>query len=240
MLNAKKITGSGLKWLAMVSMLIDHIGAVLIPALLNLAGHGTTLGQWCIRLYMPLRYVGRFAFPIYCLLLVEGFFHTRSAGKYALRLAMFALISEIPFDLAFNTLPDWSSNNVFFTLLTGLLCLWGIDAIGKRFPKLKAPGVLLLTVAGFCLAEFVLRSDYGGLGVLAIILMYLLNKRPVVAFTAGTCLLCLIGRIELWALCMVLPVSLYNGQRGRKMKIGPYIFYPAHLLILWAISQFLM
>lgn len=247
MLNTKKVTGSGLKWIAMVSMLLDHIGAVLVVALFRLTAPTTAIGQWCCRnreilamLYMPLRRVGRLAFPIYCLLLVEGFSHTRSVPKYALRLAIFAIISEIPFDLAFNTLPDFSSNNVFFTLLTGLMCIWGIDTIQKRFPALKYPGAVLCTVLSFCLAEFLFQSDYGGIGVLAITLMYLLQKQPALAFTAGTCMLCFHGTIEFWALLALPAVCLYNGQRGRKMKVGPYIFYPGHLLILWAGAHFLI
>lgn len=244
MLNAKKITGSGLKWIAMISMLLDHIGAVLFVALLELTEPATALGQWCVRnrmiiypLYMSLRRVGRLAFPIYCLLLVEGFSHTRSVPKYALRLAIFAIISEIPFDLAFNTLPDFSSNNVFFTLLTGLLCIWGMDSIEKRFPARKYLGVILCAGIGFLTAEFLFQSDYGGIGVLAIALIYVLRNWPALAFFTGTCVLCFHGTIELWALCALPAVYFYNGQRGRKMKVGPYIFYPAHLLILWAITK---
>lgn len=247
MVETKRLTGSGLKWIAMVSMLIDHIGAVLIIALLRLTDPTTALGQWCVQnrgilygLYIPLRRVGRFAFPIYCFLLVEGFSHTRSVNNYALRLALFAIVSEIPFDLAFNTLPDWSSNNVFFTLLTGLLCIWGTDTISKRFPVLKIPGSILFAGIGYCLAEFLFQCDYGGIGVIAIVVMYLLKSQPIVAFAAGVGVLCLIGEIELWALCMLLPVYFYNGQRGRPMKLAPYIFYPAHLLILWVIVKWLI
>ncbi|MBR1523666.1 MAG: TraX protein, partial [Lachnospiraceae bacterium] len=74
------MTGTALKLIAVISMLIDHTGDVLFP--------GT----------MWLRYIGRLAFPIYCFLLVEGFFHTKDLRRYMFRLLLFGLISEIPFD----------------------------------------------------------------------------------------------------------------------------------------------
>ena len=117
-MNVKQqgISGYWLKVIAVVSMLIDHTSAVIleqIPGLENPA--------------FLMRIIGRAAFPIYCFLLVEGFYHTRSRAKYAGRLFLFALISEVPFDLAFSRrMWDFSSNNVFFTLLFGLLVIWGV------------------------------------------------------------------------------------------------------------------
>ena len=118
-MNVKQqgISGYWLKVIAVVSMLIDHTSAVIleqIPGLENPA--------------FLMRIIGRAAFPIYCFLLVEGFYHTRSRAKYAGRLFLFALISEVPFDLAFSRrMWDFSSSNVFFTLLFGLLVIWGVE-----------------------------------------------------------------------------------------------------------------
>ena len=92
-----------LKWIAVITMIIDHTGAVLFPD------------------DMVFRYIGRIAFPIFCFLLVEGFFHTRDVRKYMLRLGLFALISEIPYDLAFrDTVLEFEHQNVFFALLLGV------------------------------------------------------------------------------------------------------------------------
>ena len=117
------ISGYWLKLIAVISMLIDHTSAVIleqIPGLENPA--------------FLMRIIGRLAFPIYCFLLVEGFYHTRSRAKYAGRLFLFALISEVPFDLAFSRrMWDFSSNNVFFTLLFGLLVIWGVEGIKQKF-----------------------------------------------------------------------------------------------------------
>ncbi len=96
-----------LKWIAVITMIIDHTGAVLFPD------------------NMVFRYIGRIAFPIFCFLLVEGFFHTRDVRKYMLRLGLFALISEIPYDLAFrDTVLEFEHQNVFFALLLGVVMIW--------------------------------------------------------------------------------------------------------------------
>ena len=99
------VSGSALKCIAMASMLTDHIGYVLFPQ------------------YLILRMIGRLAFPIYCFLLVEGAMHTGNIRKYEIRLLAFALISELPFDYAFYGGIRWESQNVFFTLLFGVLAI---------------------------------------------------------------------------------------------------------------------
>ena len=124
-MNVKQqgISGYWLKVIAVVSMLIDHTSAVILEQIPGLEAPAFFM-----------RIIGRAAFPIYCFLLVEGFYHTRSRAKYAGRLFLFALISEVPFDLAFSRrMWDFSSNNVFFTLLFGLLVIWGVEGIKQKF-----------------------------------------------------------------------------------------------------------
>ena len=253
----KGLSGSGLKSIAMVSMLIDHLAATVLLQLLQAPydpSAGNALADWVwnhwqllAKVYNTMRQIGRFAFPLYCFLLVEGFTHTRSVTKYALRLGLFALLSEFPFDIALNgKLFDPSYNNVFFTLLTGLVCLWAIRSVGTLCKEGKLPkflGILLscaAILAGFLLAEHVLVCDYAGQGVLAIVVIWLLRRWPVPAFIAGTLVLSFGNAIKLYALFMVPPIALYNGQRGRAMKIGPYLFYPLHLLLLWLITMLLL
>ena len=117
------ISGSTLKLIAIFTMLIDHIAATVILQMIN-NGIG---GQTLIDIYWVMRSIGRMAFPVFCFLLVEGFKYTHSREKYAARMFIFALISEIPFDLAINnTVLEFKSNNVFFTLLLGLLAIMGL------------------------------------------------------------------------------------------------------------------
>nr|MCR5451573.1 conjugal transfer protein TraX [Lachnospiraceae bacterium] len=120
------LTAFKIKMIAIISMLIDHIGAGLIePIILNSNGLGEKSLQFLVSLNFVMRAIGRLAFPIFCFFIVEGLFKTRSRFKYALRLAIFAVISELPFDIGLMGgiyKPD--HNNVFFTLLIGLLMIW--------------------------------------------------------------------------------------------------------------------
>lgn len=117
------ISGSTLKLIAIFTMLIDHTAATVILQMIN-NGIG---GQTLIDIYWVMRSIGRMAFPVFCFLLVEVQIYTQQ-GKYAARMFIFALISEIPFDLAINnTVLEFKSNNVFFTLLLGLLAITVLD-----------------------------------------------------------------------------------------------------------------
>ena len=131
------ITGQCLKVLAVVSMIIDHIGYAIVIRLPGAADTGSLTNF----VYTTLRMIGRFAFPIYCFLLIEGVCHTRNIGRYAFRLFIFALVSEIPFDLAFyGKLFHFDHQNVFFTLCIGVLMLWAFKLIGDteegRLPRI--------------------------------------------------------------------------------------------------------
>ena len=123
------ISGSTLKIIAIVTMLIDHTGATVLRAILNQPNIMDNLFNrdvW-VSIYSASRSIGRLAFPIFCFLLVEGFVHTRNVYKYAGRMFLFALISEIPFDIALKgNLYIPQKQNVYFTLLIGLLVLIGI------------------------------------------------------------------------------------------------------------------
>jgi len=134
-----------LKWMAIVSMTIDHIGASLYPQ------------------FEFLRLIGRLSFPLFCYLLVLGLENTRNVGNYFMRLFLFALISQVPFYLAFGMGP-FESLNVFFTLSSGLAFLY--------FYQKKNIPLALLPV----LASLILRFDYGIYGILLIGSMYLIRK----------------------------------------------------------------
>lgn len=237
----RHLTSFQLKLIASASMALDHFAAVVLYALINrliAAGQDITA---LVHLYDILRYIGRLAFPIYCFLLTEGFCHTRSVFRYSLRLGLFAILSEIPFDLALNgQVLELYQNNVFFTLLVGLGTMWAIregkNLLGRCSSKAAALlGILwtaLMAVLGYSLAE-VLCCDYGGVGVLAIVAIYLLRNWPVAGFLVGVGILSIGNNIELFALPAVLPVACYSGARGRGGKWWFYLFYPAHLLAFW-------
>lgn len=209
------ISGFTLKCIAMVCMLIDHTGAVLFPQ------------------YRVLRIIGRLAFPIYCFLLVEGAMHTKDIRKYELRLLGFALLSEIPFDLAFRGgLFRMDHQNVFFTLFLGVVA---VDMAKQCKNKLYVALIFMMMII---LAEF-LNTDYGGKGVVFIFCYYLLYERKIVKqimFVVENILLYGVG-IQAYASLAVVPMLLYNGKKGPSLKYFFYAFYPLHLLILYLIVR---
>ena len=182
--------------------------------------------SWLVTLYDLMRLVGRLAFPLFCLLLVEGFLHTRHLGRYLRNLGLFALLSEPCFDLALNGL--------------GLLTLTGIRWVEQRFGNLHYAAAWLLkalvTAAG-CLLAFLLRTDYAACGVLCIGLMYMLRSHRVRAFAAGCIPLLLLSSSQLFSYFALPLVGKYNGTRGISLKYVFYAFYPVHLLLLGFVAQ---
>ena len=231
--KARGVSAAALKRIAAVTMLIDHVTHMLFlkwyfPA------HGVRADTRL--LYYILRGVGRPAFPIYCFLLVEGYYRTRSRSRYLLRLGVFGLLSEIPFDMALEKgLWDWTHQNVYFTLALGLAAIWAFDAATRgNAESCPLPRLLLGfgAAAAAGLAAHLLHTDYGWGGVLVIWLMYLFRAEPGQRFlTAGSALLTA-GDIEAagWAVFPLL--DRYNGLRGRQRKYFHYFFYPGHLLLL--------
>ena len=258
--GGKGITGSTLKIIAIAAMLIDHIGAAVLERMMMAEGYleaalssSAVLNLWMDEhgmLFMAdfcMRSIGRIAFPIFCFLLVEGFQRTGNVKKYALRLGLFSLISEVPFDLAFSgELLEFKYQNVFFTLFLGLVVMMAVDWTGRQklHPVVKAVLDLGAVLVGMAAADL-LHTDYYGFGILCIMALYFFRQNRgiqaaagVVAFLAGSFLLRggLSGVFgEMAAVAGFIPVYFYNGQRGLKMKYVFYAFYPVHLLILYGI-----
>lgn len=238
------ISAAMLHILAMALMLMDHLWATLFPA-----------QEW-------LTCAGRLAFPIFAFMIVEGYFHTHNFKKYALRLLLFAVLSEVPFDLMYG--GTWFypvHQNVIWTLLMGLI---GIHLMENVRKKRKTPMYLLtavVIVAVGAVLGTVCMVDYYGAGVLTVFIFYFFRKRKW---------WCLLGQIlalywvnvELlggllyplrlfgmdfeicqqgFALLALLPIWLYRGQQGCHSKLFQYIcyaFYPVHMLILVMVLGF--
>lgn len=243
---AKKtgLTGSQLKWIAIITMLIDHIGVALLEIGLLPKVSDAVLGGNSFDYVMEdyhfwylfddiLRSIGRLAFPIFCFLLVEGFLHTKNAKKYALRLGLFALISEIPFDLAFNgRLLEFSYQNVFFTLFIGLLMLICLRYFEETLPPHISWLRFIVALTAILLASF-LRTDYDAFGIMLIFLIYEFRSLPKLRCIAGAILM-LFNSTTGWLAFILL--WFYNGERGRQLpKYFFYAFYPVHLMLLWLV-----
>lgn len=214
------ISSAVLKWLAVLSMLIDHFA---------IAVYSFIPGR-SMEIYKLLRDVGRIAFPIYCFLLVEGFFHTKSVWKYLRNLALFAIVSEIPFNMAiFGEIFYVKGQNVYFTLALGLCAMILLNCFaGFRIPRLLAQAVI---IAVFLFLGEYLEVDYHWKGIAYIVLFYYLKK-----LNLRTGITALVGAAafaiyEPAAVLAFIPIYFYNGKRGRQPKYLFYAVYPLHLAV---------
>ncbi len=214
-----------LKIIACITMFIDHAGYVVYGKF-----------SW-------FNYIGRLAFPIFAYQITEGYQHTKNLKKYILRLFVFALISQIPFSLFHSIISTDFALNVFFTLLLGLLSI----CVFEKFPKkwISVPIIAIL-----CIIAEVTNMDYGYWGVLLIFVFYICKNNKY-WLTLSFLVLLLIRYLPniimynfyyayiLLFICTflsIIPIVFYNQKQGRKMKYFLYIFYPAHLLVLYLLS----
>lgn len=215
------LTGNQLKILAMLTMTIDHIGAVLLPQ------------------YRFLRIIGRLAMPIYAFMIAEGCYYTHDRKAYFLRLAGLAVVCQVVYGFVGRSL--YQCILVTFSMSVALIC-----AV-ENMQKQKTPVSVMLAILLFAGVYFICEKmsvflpgfhvDYGIWGVLLPVIVYF-GGRNVWAFLVGLTLLCLsLSRTQWWAMCAVPLIALYNGQRG-KYRLGWmfYLYYPLHLVVIYGIS----
>ena len=225
------MTAFALRLIALVSMLMDHIYHAFLPDQL-----------W-------LHCIGRLAFPIFAFQLATGYCLTHSKRSYALRLALFALLSEVPFDLMAYGTPFYPGHqNVMWTLLLGFLVIHLTEkALQMNSDRTVRIVIIFFVVFLPATAASALCLDYGYLGIVQIFVFYVLRNKSRVLQTFCILLINLlmggagipVAGIQLpiqgLAVLAMIPILLYNGRQGPKGKAWTrfcYIFYPAHLLIL--------
>lgn len=221
-----------LKLLACLFMLIDHTGFILFPKM------------------TILRLIGRLSFPLFAWFISEGYMHTRSFKKYILRLSVFALVLESPFILfsSFFQSTGKDTLNIFFTLSLGLLSIYAYDKTESKLAKVLFPTIIAL------FAQFI-KADYGFYGVITILLFYIFNNNFFkTAFYQIVFNLiyaaALLGYnymnniaidtfviLQIFSIFSLIFIGAYNKKQGKKMKYFFYIFYPAHIILLYLISQ---
>lgn len=223
------MSAAALKLIAIAAMLCDHITAVFFPQLL------------------PLRAIGRLTMPIMAYFAAVGFRKTRSIYIYMLRLFVFAIISEIPYYLVFET-----HSNVGFTLLFGVGALYIGELLKKKLHTDKA---VLIPYAVMPLLAVTINSDWSYTGVLLIIAFYLAggDKKKILIYPLPVYALYMLSfavkslsigfsyfqlnLVQLAGLFSIPLLLLYNGKKGLNIKYFFYVFYPLHLLILWLIAS---
>lgn len=226
----KVLSGAQLKYVAFLSMLIDHVNKSLIYPNLN--------GGILYTVSNIFDVLGRIAFPIFIFLLVEGFFKTRNRWKYLWTLLIFGVISEVPFDM-FTTSsffePNW--NNIMFTLAMVLITIWSIDVLKEKMsalPKLVWYLVSVLILIVMCLIAMNLGVDYEHHAILIGYFFYIFHEKHLLAIPFSF----LSMYKEPWALLGFGLILTYNGERGKQNKIFNYLFYPVHLLILGLLRMY--
>ncbi len=220
------LDASSLKIFAMVMMMVDHVGAILFPNII-----------W-------IRILGRVSFPIFAFFVAEGYVHTRNRLKYMGRMAVFAIITEPIFDYAFFGGLTLRYQNVLITFFLALLGLYLKDGIQKI--KCSANWDICKKVAGYAVivaagltAEF-LRTDYGCFGVFLVYVYEELHDRFLAKHLLSSAVQIFgASGIQRYSVFSTIPLMLYNGKRGMGMKYLFYVFYPAHLLVLYGIARML-
>jgi hypothetical protein len=226
------MTAFTLKLIAAATMLVDHFGIVFsMPEIYRL--------------------IGRVAFPLFIYLIVQGCRHTKNINKYLLRLGIFALISEIPFDIMRNNgnIDFLRNTNVIYTLFLGVASVAVYEQLKKKltigqFNKTIA----LLTAIPLIYLANVLSADYGVKGAGLIFLMYLTkpdNKYVQAAVLAAGMLFIYYTSFPnyyffLFSLIAVGLIFVYNEQQGKKLKWLFYVFYPAHIILLVTAGHFIL
>ena len=233
------MTSFSLKIVALITMFLDHISYPLFGG------------------YSYLTLAGRIAFPIFAFQISEGVIHTKNIKKYMFRLGIFAIVSQIPYQLFhFKFInPNDISLNVFFTLFLGLISICIYDYIKNVFSNIKNNKLHLDKIIGIILAFFVayiaelLHTDYGFWGVIVVFMFYFFKENKL-AMIISFITLCIIKYgyrlivygfniptllLGIFTASSIIFISLYKGKQGKKIKYLLYFFYPIHLLLLYFI-----
>ena len=224
------LSGSMLKVIAVVSMLVDHVALFLLKDNPQCGMVLFVIGNRVFTPYVLCRLFGRLAFPIFAFLVVEGFMHTRNRLRYGLNLLIFAILSEIPWNLVNGGMLTYPTQNVLFTLLLGYLGLCAIEAYKSRW----LPQAII--IIGLFAVSMYLHANFGAKGYILILSIYCLRHIKPVQAVVGM----LILPFKLMVGLSFVVINMYNGKRGfiqgNFAKYLFYIIFPLHLLIIWLIQ----
>ena len=232
----KVINRNALKYIAIVAMLIDHIAWAFVPT-------GSVLGQ-------IMHFFGRLTGPTMAYMLYEGYIHTKNVKKYAIRLGVFALLSWLPYSLLETGAWYYPQFGVIFTLFLSLLvmCMWDKTNLPKAVKVILVVIACILSILGdwpifdilWPLFLFIYRDNYKKQWLsfyIIIIVEVVVIGLPSFIIGKPLTAICHLGAF------MVPPILmyLYNGEPGSKNAFHKwffYVFYPLHLLIIWALKTY--
>lgn len=218
-----QINGAVLKYIAFISMFIDHFNKAIITPYLNYQ-------QPLVAISTIFDIIGRIAFPIFAFMIVEGFYKTKSRGKYLRNLLIFAIISEIPYDMFQSKIfINNRSQNIMWALALGLLTLIIVDKLKGKIKNKYTWLILSILVVGVnAIIATLLSFDYDYYSIIIIFILYLFYDKRLV----GSLISYLVIIKEVYAILGFAVINFYNGEKGKQNKLFNYLFYPVHLLIL--------
>lgn len=230
--SMRVLSGSTLKVFAVITMICDHVSLHILQHY-RFAMH-PFLGE-NVSLCTVMRIFGRLSFPIFAFLLTEGYRHTSDRRKYGLRLFMFALVSEIPWNLEHcDSVFMPSSQNVFFTLFFGYMGICLADSITDNAEGVPHPALHLILLTAVTVA---VNADYGVAGFSFILLLYALGNRPALQAVTG----CGVLNSKWIAGLAFFPINMYSGSRGfirtQFAKLCFYLIYPVHIAVIWIVKK---
>lgn len=249
----KRLTNYHLKIIAIVTMVIDHTCKIFLPQIHTLL---TTYfsEQTAYIIYLSIESLGRISFILFAFMIAQGCHYTHDIKKYIQRLLIFGIISEIPFQWMISVLSDQpfvptiGFTNVFFTLALGAIAIAGYQIMKQ---------VKYLPLFICCITAYLINCDYGIIGILFIFLFYRLENIRlqmiliiIITFLQYIIVYPYINGIDNntmitiffyfgYSLLSIPLIYSYNGERGKKMKLIFYAFYPIHILILCTLYQWI-
>lgn len=246
-MSGKILSGSTIKIVAIISMFIDHFGQIVLKNGIVMNAPYSVFSDSQFDLILKAieicHILGRIAFPLFCFLIVEGFVHTHNVRRYIGRLAIFAILSEPIYDLAFSgNILNLRAQNVFFTLLLGLLTISLIKKYNHNYL------IALIAIVISSIISYYCKMDGWYYGIILTAIFYLFRNHSILKFIlAGVTMYgcglnfsirAFLDPYFLIALSSLIFLSLYNGARGLKMKYVFYVFYPGHLAVLYLITKY--
>lgn len=225
------LSGSALKLIACISMLADHLAKFYFTrsAWANVVWF--TIAGKAVSLMQLMLMFGRFAFPLFVFLLVEGFEKTKNRKKYGINMLVLAILSEIPFNLMNGNALFYGKQNVMITLLWGYLAMCSLE-----YFKGKPLVSMILLVFMFLVSRY-MQADYKTSGFVFILLVYGLRKEKIIQCIAAPVLL----QMKAMVFLSLLLTCMYNGKRGfiktPFLKYCFYAFYPVHMLVIYWLAR---
>ncbi len=220
-------SGNQLKIFALIVMTFDHVGAHILDN------------------YIPFRIIGRLSFPIFAYMIAEGCHYTKHKLKYLLTIFSLGTVCQVFYTLHFG---KWNMN-IFMTFTLSILIIYALDFAKESRDYLVWCVPMVMVVFALFVTSVLpdvyqgtsFHIDYGFFGVMLPVMVSLSDKKlfKILLFTIGLCFLCIdLEPIQWWSILTVIPISLYTGKRGKlKIKYLFYVYYPAHLLVIYGISE---